>query len=76
MPDFFRGSPALQPWSFLSERLGQALGGIPMLYRLKVLHGKATVIDRDTERAVVPFLRACGVETLACVGFCFGGEPS
>lgn len=72
MPDFFRGSPLLQPLSFLPQSLGDFLGQPGMLYRMKFHARSETVVERDCARVVIPWLRAEGVEVFACAGFCWG----
>jgi dienelactone hydrolase len=69
LPDYFRGAPAHQPWSFLPVKMGEAFGMLGMLYRIKfnyhLKHFKATALD-----LFVPFLKEkYSYDSIACIGF-------
>ena len=75
VPDLFRGSPCMQPWSLFGAKVGGALGFPAMLFRAKFWYHPMYVNTAITD-FILPWLRRVSsiknVE-FSCVGFCFGG---
>ena len=77
IPDLFRGSPCMQPWSIFGETVGGALGFPAMLFRAKFWYHSNYVYD-STTKLILPWLKnqsssTCNDIEFSCVGFCFGG---
>ena len=74
VPDIFRGSPCMQPWTMFGEKLGSLLGAPAMLYRAKYWYNTFYIMSALTN-LIHPWLieKSNSNVKISSVGFCFGG---